>query len=102
MRAAAVMVEPLIRSPAGKLARLLVSCPLGLTPLGARELLRSAGLLQAPGLGLYLEANVAHRLDRAHARDHVEVVDRRWRGREPLERVCLPRVGARDLAGLVA
>ena len=50
----------------------------------------------ARGAALDLAADVLHRLERAHARDHVEVVLRRRRGREPLQRVALPRVGAGD------
>ena len=42
--------------------------------------------------------DVLHRLGAAHDRDHVEVVRRRRRGREPLERVGAPRVGARRAA----
>src|SRR4051812_49946949 len=61
---------------------------------------RSAGLVALLDAGLLLDlaADVLHRLDRAHARDHVEVVLRRRRGGEPLERVRLPRIGPRDPA----
>src|SRR4051812_50078746 len=61
---------------------------------------RPAGLVALLDAGLLLDlaADVLHRLDRAHARDHVEVVLRRRRGGEPLERVGLPRVRAGERA----
>src|SRR5215208_2313308 len=48
----------------------------------------------------HLAADVLHRLDAAHARDRVEVVRRRRRGREPLERVAVPGIVAGALAVL--
>jgi hypothetical protein len=44
--------------------------------------------------GGHLAADVLHRLNAAHTRDDVEVVGRRRRAGEPLERVALPGVGA--------
>src|SRR5512132_1973184 len=54
--------------------------------------------LSGRGCGSHLAADVLHRLDTADARDHVEVVGRRRRRGEPLERVALPGV----VAGLAA
>src|SRR5262245_38930773 len=63
---------------------------------------RLAGLeaLRDARLALDLAPDVLHRLHRAHARHHVEVVLRRRRGHEPLERVGLPRVRPGDRAVL--
>src|SRR5438874_4603815 len=66
------------------------------------EPLAAAGLLGDARLALDLAPDVAHRLDRAYARDHVEVVRGRGGGSEPLERVALPRVRASDRADLEA
>src|SRR5437763_16744595 len=55
------------------------------------------GLARA-GLLLHRAANVLQRLHRAPVGDDVEVVGRRRRGAEPLQRVGVPGVGARDRA----
>src|SRR3954467_3828674 len=72
------------------------------TPPSALQWLSGAVALLDAGALLDLAADVLHRLHRAHARDHVEVVDRRRRGGEPLQGVALPRVGAREPAALAA
>src|SRR6202012_1178484 len=68
----------------------------GRSSAGARELLAAAALLGHPGGALDLATDVAHRLHGAHPRDLVEVVDRRRRRCEPLERVALPGIRAGD------
>src|ERR1700749_323302 len=64
------------------------------------ELLAAAGYLHEAGFALDLSTDVAHRLDGAYPRNDVEIVDRRGRRREPLQRVALPRVGPGQLAAL--
>jgi hypothetical protein len=51
---------------------------------------------RASGRNIFLHrlANVEHRLRRANVRDGVEVVNRRWGEREPLERRALPWIVA--------
>src|ERR1700677_3467377 len=62
--------------------------------LHACELLGSAGLLQLPGLGLDLETDVAHRLDRPHPRNRDVVVDRWGGGGATIRGVGVHRVTA--------
>src|SRR5260370_39718309 len=64
--------------------------------LATASLMRTTPSFVFP-VGVFRMFDVPKRAAALHDRDRFEVVFRRWRGRGPLERPCIPRIPSRDL-----